>query len=335
MKSVLLGHGSGGRLTHELIGDLILKKLQNPILQRLEDSAIFSFNGIRLAFTTDSYVVKPIFFPGGDIGKLAVCGTINDLAVSGAVPRYISCGLILEEGFSIGDLEGILDSMAKVAAEAGVEVVTGDTKVVERGKADGIFINTSGVGFIPEGIRLGMEEIRAGDLILINGPIGDHGIAVLSMREGMQFETEIISDCAPLNGLITRLISEVGDVIRFMRDPTRGGLATTLKEIAEGTGLGVEADETAIPINEAVRAACEILGLDPMFVANEGKVVLVIEPESAPKALQIMREHPLGAGSAIIGEITADHPGQVHLKTEIGSKRMIDMLVGEQLPRIC
>ena len=335
MKSVLLGHGSGGKLTHELIGDLILKKLQNPILQRLEDSAIFSFNGIRLAFTTDSYVVKPIFFPGGDIGKLAVCGTINDLAVSGAVPRYISCGLILEEGFSMENLEKILDSMAKVAAEAGVEVVTGDTKVVERGKADGIFINTSGVGFIPEGIRLGMEEIRAGDLILINGPIGDHGIAVLSRREGIQFEAEIVSDCAPLNGLIARLISEVGDGIRFMRDPTRGGLATTLKEIAEGTGLGVEADETAIPINEAVRAACEILGLDPMFVANEGKVVLVIEPESAPKALQIMRRHPLGAGSAIIGEITADHPGQVHLKTEIGSKRMIDMLVGEQLPRIC
>ncbi|HEX29612.1 TPA: hydrogenase expression/formation protein HypE [Candidatus Poribacteria bacterium] len=335
MKSVLLGHGSGGRLTHELIGDLILKKLQNPILQRLEDSAIFSFNGIRLAFTTDSYVVKPIFFPGGDIGKLAVCGTINDLAVSGAVPRYISCGLILEEGFSMENLGKILDSMAKVAAEAGVEVVTGDTKVVERGKADGIFINTSGVGFIPEGIRLGMEEIRAGDLILINGPIGDHGIAVLSMREGIQFEAEIVSDCAPLNGLIARLISEVGDGIRFMRDPTRGGLATTLKEIAEGTGLGVEADETAIPINEAVRAACEILGLDPMFVANEGKVVLVIEPESAPKALQIMREHPLGAGSAAIGKITADHPGQVHLKTEIGSKRMIDMLVGEQLPRIC
>lgn len=335
MKGVLLGHGSGGRLTHELIGDLILDKLRNPILQRLEDSAVFNLNGSRVAFTTDSYVVKPIFFPGGDIGKLAICGTINDLAVTGAVPKYISCGLILEEGFPLRDLERILDSMAEMAAEAGVEVVTGDTKVVERGKADGIFINTSGVGFIPEGIRLGMEEIRAGDRILINGPIGDHGIAVLSKREGMQFETEIVSDCAPLNGLIARLISEVGDGVRFMRDPTRGGLATTLKEIAEGTGLGVEADERSIPVNEPVRAACEILGLDPMFVANEGKVIVVIEPESAPKALQIMKEHPLGIGSAVIGEMTADHPGQVHLKTEIGSKRMIDMPVGEQLPRIC
>jgi hydrogenase expression/formation protein HypE len=335
MEGVLLGHGSGGRLSHELIGDLILKRLWNPVLERLEDSAILDLDGVKLAFTTDSYVVSPIFFPGGDIGKLAVCGTINDLSVCGAIPKYISCGLILEEGFKMEDLRRILDSIADAARKAGVEVVTGDTKVVERGKADGIFVNTSGVGVVPKGVRLGMDEIRPGDLILINGPIGDHGIAVLSRREGMQFEAEITSDCAPLNGLIGQLILELGDKLRFMRDPTRGGLATTLKEIAEGTNLGVEVDEDAIPINEPVRAACEILGLDPMFVANEGKVVVVVAPEAAEDAERIMSRHPLGKGCALIGELTEEHPSQVHLRTEVGSRRMLDMLVGEQLPRIC
>lgn len=335
MSGILLAHGSGGKLTHELISETILPKLGNPILSKLTDSAILPFEGGSIAFTTDSYVVKPIFFPGGDIGKLAVCGTVNDLSVCGAVPRYISCSLIIEEGFEMADLERVLRSMAEAAEEAGVEVVTGDTKVVERGGADGIFINTAGVGFVPKGVKLGLERIEPGDLILINGPIGEHGIAILSVREGMEFEVGIESDCAPLNGLIKTLLDELGEAVKFMRDPTRGGVATTLKEMSEGTGLGVEVDETAIPVSEPVRAACEILGLDPLYVANEGKVIAVVDPKRADEAVELMRRHPLGREASIIGSFTEDHPGRVYLRTEIGSRRIIEMLMGEQLPRIC
>lgn len=331
---ILLEHGSGGKLSHELVRDLFLRHLDNPILAQLEDAASISNEPGRLAFTTDSYVVRPIFFPGGDIGRLAVCGTVNDLAVCGAQPRYLSVGFILEEGLELATLERIIRSMAETAREAGVTIVTGDTKVVERGAADQVFINTAGVGWVPEERSLGPANLRPGDAILINGTIGDHGMAVMMQREGLRFHSTLTSDCAPLNGLIDTLLQAIPTGVRCMRDPTRGGLATTLNEWAE-VGVGIEVDETAIPLREEVRAVCELLGIDPLYVANEGKVVVAVAPEVADQALEAMRRHPLGTSAAIIGHVTTDHPGRVVLRTAFGAKRILGMLSGAQLPRIC
>lgn len=332
--TILLGHGSGGKLSHDLIDQLIVPRFANPTLEGLGDSAILDLPGTRLAFTTDSYVVQPIQFPGGDIGKLAVCGTVNDLAVAGATPLYLSCGLILEEGLDQEILEAVLDSMQQTASAAGVHIVTGDTKVVDRGSADRIFINTAGIGIVDPACNLGFHQILPGDKILLSGTIGDHGVAVLAKREGIGFESTIQSDCAPLNGLIESVLS-VGDGIRFLRDPTRGGIASTLKEIALSTGHHVWADEGEIPVSPPVRAACELLGLDPIYIANEGKVLAVVASEDADSVLEAMRQHPLGQQACIIGEIREQPAEQVHFRTSIGGTRIVDMLVGDQLPRIC
>lgn len=331
---VTLAHGSGGRLSHELITGRILKVLDNPLLAPLGDSARCPIGNQRIAFTTDSYVVKPLFFPGGDIGTLAVSGTVNDLAVMGARPLYLSCGLIVEEGLDLSVLDRILTSMKETARKAGVEIVTGDTKVVEKGGADGLFINTAGMGQIEGDFHLSMNRIEVGDQVILSGTIGDHGMAVLSQREGLSFQSDIQSDCAPLNDLIGRMM-EAGSAIKFMRDPTRGGLATTLNEIAEHAGGGVRIYEDRIPVRGGVRGLCEILGLDPLYVANEGKVVAVVELGAAEHVVELMRTHPLGKETRIIGEIVPDPKGRVGLQTAIGGTRIVDMLVGEQLPRIC
>lgn len=332
--TILLGHGSGGKLSHDLIDKLIVPRFANPTLERLGDSALLNLPGTRLAFTTDSYVVQPIQFPGGDIGKLAVCGTVNDLAVAGATPLYLSCGLILEEGLDQEILELVLDSMQQTALAAGVEIVTGDTKVVEHGSADGIFINTAGIGIMDPACDLGAHQIQPGDKLLLSGTIGDHGIAVLAKREGIGFESTVQSDCAPLNTLIASML-EAADGIRFLRDPTRGGIASTLKEIALSTGHHVWADEGVIPVSPPVRAACELLGLDPVYIANEGKVLAVVAPEDTRGVLEVMRQHPLGKQASIIGEIREQPAGKVLFRTGIGGTRIVDMLVGNQLPRIC
>ncbi|NLE99657.1 MAG: hydrogenase expression/formation protein HypE, partial [Anaerolineales bacterium] len=297
---VLLAHGSGGRLSHELVEHLFLKHFDSPILLRLEDSAVIGQStAFSLAFTTDSYVVSPIFFPGGDIGKLAVCGTVNDLAMSGATPRYLSAGFILEEGLPLADLERVVASMAATAREADVQIVTGDTKVVDRGKADALFINTAGVGWVPDGLRLGSEFVRPGDVVVLSGTLGDHGMTIMTQREGLRFEAPLASDCAPLNGLVARMLraaseAQVVGAIHAMRDPTRGGLATTLNEVAGKAGVGVEVNESAIPVRDAVRAACELLGLDPLYVANEGKLVAFVAPAAADAVLAAMRQHEYG-----------------------------------------
>ena len=287
-----------------------------------------------MCFTTDSYVVDPVFFPGGDIGKLSICGTINDLAVSGAVPLYISCGFIIEEGLEFGILEKIVNSMADTAKKTGVQIVTGDTKVVEKGKADKLFINTSGVGFKKKSVKLGIEFIKSGDVIIVNGTIGEHGLSVLSARENLKFHSNIVSDCEPLNDLIFKILEGCPDV-KFMRDPTRGGLATTLNEIVSGMDFGVVIREKEIPVKKKVKALCEILGFDPMYIANEGKVVIVTGKENSDKIIEIMRKHPFGKDAAIIGEVVKKPEGKVILETEIGSHRIVDMPVGEQFPRIC
>lgn len=330
---ILLDHGSGGKLSHELIDELLLPHLTNPFLAELGDSAILPINSHRLAFTTDSYVVKPIFFPGGDIGKLAVCGTINDLAVAGAKPLFLSCSLILEEGFGVSKLKKIIKSMQHTAELAGVQIVTGDTKVVDSGKIDQIFANTAGIGVCGDH-SFGLDQLEAGDKILLNGTIGEHGIAVISKREGLSFQSSIDSDCAPLNGLIESVTQETNGV-KFMRDPTRGGLGTVLKEIADATRLNILIDEAKIPVKPGVQSACELLGFDPIYIANEGKVVMIVAADEAENICQKMREHPLGIDSQIIGEVHEKPAGQVHLKTGIGGTRMIDMLTGAQLPRIC
>lgn len=330
---ILLGHGSGGKLSHELISELILPYLKNSFLAELGDSALVPVNSNRIAFTTDSYVVKPIFFPGGDIGKLAVCGTINDLSVAGAKPLFLSCSLILEEGFEISKLEKIIESMQSTAKFAGVQIVTGDTKVVDRGEVDQIFINTAGIG-ICHNCSLGLDRIKVGNKVLINGTIGEHGIAVISKREGLQFQSSIESDCAALNNLIENVIQETSGV-KFMRDLTRGGLGTVLKEIADAIDMNILIDESEIPIKPGVEAACELLGFDPIYVANEGKIVMIVAASEAENICKKMREHPLGIDSKIIGEVREKPAGQVHLKTAIGGTRMIDMLTGVQLPRIC
>jgi len=333
---ILLGHGSGGKLSHELIHELFRKHFRNDFLDMQTDSAVLPLDSELVSFTTDSFVVDPIFFPGGDIGKLAICGTVNDLAVSGAVPRFISAGFIIEEGFSLDELERIVISMATEASKAGVIIVTGDTKVVNRGKCDKIFINTSGIGMLNRRNRLigTGSEIRQGDKILINGPIGDHGMAVLAARKELGIQSEILSDCASLNGLIGKIMA-ISEEIKFMRDPTRGGLATVLAELAAGKNFGLMIDESQVPVNSKVRAFCEILGFDPLYVANEGKVVIVADGSAAARILDMMKNHPLGKESRIIGEVTGEYPGKAWIKTGIGGKRILDMLAGEQLPRIC
>jgi hydrogenase expression/formation protein HypE len=330
---ILLAHGSGGRLSHELVKRFLLRGLNNPLLGRLDDSAVFDLQG-RLAFTTDSYVVTPIFFPGGDIGRLAVCGTVNDLSMAGAVPLYLTLSLILEEGLPMADLDAILESVRKTADEAGVEIVTGDTKVVDRGSADRIFINTSGLGVVPTGVDISSGNCRVGDRILLSGPIGEHGIALHGCREGLTFEASLRSDCAPLNRLVGEMIDASRD-IRALRDPTRGGLASTLNELAENSGVGIHIEEEAIPVPSEVAAVCELMGLDPLYVANEGKLVAVIPPEDAERVLTRMQRNKHGRQARIIGEIVPDHPGRVVMKTRLGTSRIVDMVTGELLPRIC
>jgi len=329
---ILLAHGSGGKLMHDLIQSF-LPDLTNPILDKLDDSAVFEVSG-RLAFTTDSYTVNPIFFPGGDIGRLAVCGTVNDLAMSGARPLYLSLAFIIEEGLPVADLKKVLASIREAADEAGVKIVTGDTKVVNQGNADKLFINTAGVGAVPEGVDISAANAKPGDKIILNGNIGDHGIAVLSQREGLKFHTPVPSDCAPLNGLVADMLSAAAG-IHSLRDPTRGGLATTLNDFAEQSKVGIRLEEDKIPVAKAVLAACELLGFDPLYIANEGKLVAAVAPEDADKTLAAMKSNKYGTGAVIIGEAVAEHPGQVIMKTSLGASRIVDMPVGELLPRIC
>jgi len=331
---IVLGHGSGGKLSAELLRDVFLPFFRSPILNRLDDQAVLEINGARLAFTTDSFVVKPLFFRGGDIGSLAVHGTVNDLAMGGATPLYLSAGFILEEGLEIETLRRAAESMGRAADAIPIEIVTGDTKVVEKGSGDGLFVNTTGIGLVPEGVRLSPSLVRPGDRVLLSGPIGDHGIAILAEREGIQFSTDLASDCAPLHGLVAAMLAVSFD-IRAMRDPTRGGLSSALNEIASRAGVGITIEESAIPVREEVRGACEMLGLDPLYVANEGKLVAFVAPHAAEAVLAAMRRHPLGSDAALIGAVTDTHPGLVLLRTPFGTTRIVDMLPGDQLPRIC
>ena len=336
---IVLGHGSGGKLTADLIEQIFLPAFSNPVLDKLDDQAVLTIGGARLAFTTDSFVVTPIFFPGGDIGRLAVHGTVNDLAMSGARPLYLSAAFILEEGLAVDDLRRVVESMRAAAAEAGVTFVTGDTKVVNRGKGDQVFVTTTGIGVIDEGIHISAERARPGDQILVSGYLGDHGMAIMSQRENLEFEGAIISDCASLHGLVASMLRTPGadgmDFLHCLRDPTRGGAATTLNEIAKRAGVGMLLQEPSIPVRESVKGACEVLGLDPLYVANEGKLLAIVSPEMAFAVLQQMRAHPLGHDAAIIGKVVHDHPGMVLMKTEIGGTRVLDVMFGEQLPRIC
>jgi hydrogenase expression/formation protein HypE len=329
---ILLAYGSGGKLSQDLI-DSFLPELANPILDRLDDAAVFELSG-RLAFTTDSYTVNPIFFPGGDIGRLAVCGTVNDLAMSGARPRYLSLAFIIEEGLPVADLKRIITSIKKAAEEAGVKIVTGDTKVVNQGSADKIFINTAGLGTVPEGVNISAGNAQPGDKIIVNGNIGDHGIAVLSQREGLKFQTPVPSDCAPLNGLVAEMLETSGN-IHCLRDPTRGGLAVTLNDFARQSKAGIIVDEEKIPVDRAVLAACELLGFDPLHIANEGKLAAAVAPGDAGAILAAMKRHKYGRQAAIIGEVVKEHPGRVVMKTGLGASRIVDIPVGELLPRIC
>ena len=333
-ETVLLGHGSGGKLSAELLHQVFLPALGNPVLRRLEDQATFVLNGSRIAFTTDSFVIKPLFFPGGDIGSLAVHGTVNDLAMGGASPIYLSAAFIIEEGFEIKVLRRIVDSMHRAAASAGVEVVTGDTKVVEKGKGDGVFITTTGIGLVPDGVELSASAARPGDKILLSGTIGDHGIAILAQREGLQFQSSIRSDSAALHSLVGGML-DASREIRCMRDPTRGGLSSALNEIASQSQVGIELWEKQIPVRDEVRGACELLGLDPLYVANEGKLVAIVAQGAAQKILEAMRRHPLGRDARIIGTVTEAHPCLVTMETVLGTTRVVDMLSGDQLPRIC
>lgn len=334
---ITLSHGSGGKATHNLIEGVFAPAFSNPLLDRMDDSATFALEGTeqRLAFTTDTYVVSPLFFAGGDIGKLAVHGTINDLAMVGASPLYLSVGIILEEGFPIASLRRIVASMAQAAADAGVAIVTGDTKVVQRGKADGIFINTAGVGVVRATTHIGQAQVQAGDKVLLSGPIGDHGIAIMLARETLDIEADIVSDSAALHSLVAQVLAVAGDGLHCLKDPTRGGVATSLNEIALGAEVSIALDEQVIPVHAEVRGACEILGLDPLTIANEGKMLAIVAPEVADKALAAMRSHPLGREAAIIGSVQVEPAGMVFLRTDIGGTRVLDMLVGDPLPRIC
>jgi len=333
-KKILLSHGSGGKLSFNLIKKLVLPNFNNPYLKRLDDGAILNIEGLKLAYTTDSYTVDPLFFKGGNIGELAVYGTVNDLAMCGATPLYLSCSFIIEEGFSLSLLEKIVLSMKAASAIAKVDIVTGDTKVVNKGAADKIFINTSGVGIVEEEVNISGSNAKVGDIVIINGPIGSHGIAVLSEREGLKFETEIKSDTAPLSSLVADML-EISKDVHVLRDPTRGGLSTSLNEIALSSKVDIEINESDIPIQEEVRAACEILGYDPLYLANEGKLVAFVPSEIAPVMLKKMKENRYGKESRIIGKVVKKSEGKVYLNTIIGGKRIVDMLTGEQLPRIC
>jgi hydrogenase expression/formation protein HypE len=333
--AVVMGHGSGGKLTHDLIARRFYPRFSNPALLRGDDSAVLPSPGDgQLALTTDSHIVAPLFFPGGDIGRLAVCGTVNDLAMLGAQPRWLTAAFILEEGLPLATLERVIDSMQAAAHEAGIEIVAGDTKVAERGKADGLFINTAGVGWIPDGRCPGGAEARPGDQVLLSGMLGDHGISVLAARGQLQFEAEVTSDVAPLNGLV-EVMFEASPQVHVLRDPTRGGLATALNEIALQSKVGIEIDEDSIPVRPAVQAACELLGFDPLYIANEGKLVAIVAPDSAEAVLQAMRHHPYGKDSCRIGRVTADPVGRLLMRTAIGGTRVVDILAGEMLPRIC
>jgi hydrogenase expression/formation protein HypE len=337
---IVLGHGSGGKLSAELIEKVFISRFANPTLERMNDSALLEIGGARLAFTTDSFVVTPIFFPGGDIGSLAVNGTVNDLAMAGAKPLYLSAAFILEEGLLAADLMRVVDSMQAAASRAGVQLVTGDTKVVNRGKGDQVFITTTGIGQVPADVQLSADRAKPGDRILLSGYIGDHGITILSQRENLEFEGDLRSDCAALNSLVDVMMDEAraaGDpaAIRVLRDPTRGGVASTLNEIASRAGVGMMLQEEEIPVRETVRGACEMLGLDPLYVANEGKLLAVVSEEMAPGILQRMQSHPLGRESRMIGRVTEGPQNMVLMKTSIGGTRVVDTLFGEQLPRIC
>ena len=332
--NVLLGHGSGGRLSAELMRDIFLPAFANPMLGKLDDQAMLEIDGTRLAFTTDTFVVKPLFFRGGDIGSLAVHGTINDLAMGGAEPLYLSTAFIIEEGFPMDDLQRIASSLAGAASAAGVQVVTGDTKVVEKGSGDGVFINTTGIGLVRNGLALSADCAQPGDAVILSGPIGEHGIAILSEREGLAFDNPVGSDSAPLHTLV-RAMLEVTHEIRCLRDPTRGGVSSTLNEIAQQSRVGIVIEEGLIPVSESVRGACELLGLDPLYVANEGKLVAIANPAVADALVAAMRQHPLGREARVIGRVEKARPGLVTMRTVFGTTRVVDMLEGDQLPRIC
>jgi hydrogenase expression/formation protein HypE len=329
-----LDHGSGGEASHELIEEVLLTRLDNEFLRKLDDSAVVDLSGTRVAVTTDSYVVDPIFFPGGDIGSLSVHGTVNDLSMQGAKPLYLCLALIMEEGLLMDDLKRIIDSVAEAALEAGVRIITGDTKVVPKGHMDKIFINTSGVGIIPPGVDVGAQNARAGDVVIINGDIGDHGMAILTQREGLSFKSPLKSDSAPLNSLVASMLKTTRE-IHVLRDPTRGGVATALNEIAAQSGVGILLSEASLPLGKGVLSASEILGLDPLYVANEGKCLVIVSRRHAEAVLNVMKRHKYGKRSQIIAEVTAENPGRVLLKTRIGGTRILPMLTGEQLPRIC
>jgi hydrogenase expression/formation protein HypE len=331
---ITMSHGAGGKATQTLIEAVFLEAFRNPLLEPLEDAAQLTINGSRLALTTDSYVVKPLFFPGGNIGDLAINGTVNDLSVSGATPLFLSAGFILEEGFPVADLIRVTESMRDAAAAAGVRIVTGDTKVVEKGKADGCYINTAGVGLIERDVYLGVAGAQPGDVIIVSGPIGDHGITIMLARGELDIEADIESDTAALNGLVSDLLDVVPNV-RAMRDATRGGVATILNEIAKAANVGVLVSEDDIPVRAEVRGACELLGIDPMYVACEGRLVAVVPAETADRAVEAMRAHPLGAQASVIGRVRGEQPGIVQIKTAFGGTRIVDLLVGDPLPRIC
>jgi hydrogenase expression/formation protein HypE len=331
---IVMGHGSGGTLSASLLRQVFLPAFSNDLLSKLEDQATLPVDSARIAFTVDSFVVRPLFFPGGDIGKLAIHGTVNDLAVGGAIPKFIAGAFILEEGFPIADLDRIVASMKSACAAAGVQLVTGDTKVVERGKGDGVYITTAGIGILRGNTSLSVHSARPGDRVLVSGMLGDHGIAIMSTREGIEFETWLESDTAPLHGLAGALM-DAAPGLRCMRDPTRGGLSSTLNEIAAASKVGVEIVETALPIRPQVKAACEMLGLDPLYVANEGKLVAVVPAEQADAALKAMKSHPLGRDAALIGKVVEDAAAMVVMTSRIGGSRVVTMLAGEQLPRIC
>lgn len=334
--TIVLGHGSGGRLSAELMRSIFLPAFANPVLSRLDDQATIQVNGARLAFTTDSFVVKPLFFPGGDIGSLAVHGTVNDLAMGGATPLFLSIAFIIEEGLSIDVLRRVVDSLRAAADKAGVQIVTGDTKVVEKGSGDQLFINTTGIGLVPDQLELSANRARPGDKVLLSGSIGEHGIAILAQREGLEFECPVESDSAALHELVAAMLRvNNGNEIRVLRDPTRGGVSSTLNEIAEQSLVGIQLEESAIPIREEVRGACEMLGLDPLYVANEGKLIAIVAPESAEAMLSAMRSDPLGRNAQIIGTVVESASPIVTIRTELGTSRCLDMLTGDQLPRIC
>jgi len=333
--TIVMGHGGGGKLGNELVEHLFLPAFRNPALENLGDAAVLPLDSGRLAMSTDSFVVQPLFFPGGSIGELAINGTVNDLAVSGAEPKFLSASFILEEGFPIAQLAAIVDAMGAAAREAGVQIVTGDTKVVEHGHGDGCYINTAGIGLLRSGISVGPDRAQPGDAIIVSGTIGDHGMAIMSVREGLEFESQILSDCAALNGMIAAVLDAAGAAIHTMRDPTRGGLASTLNEIAQASGVGIDLDEPSLPVRPQVQSACELLGLDPVYVANEGKAVFFVAPKAADLVLATLRAHPLGREAALIGRVTAAHPRMLVARTAMGANRVIPTQIGEQLPRIC